>query len=199
MALIVAMFGFSLAMSISPGPVNILTVSSGANHGFARTMPFVSGATIGFTLLLLAIGLGMSELVASFPALLDVMVYLGGAFVAYMGLQMLDSTTSGITLSKQRAPGFTQGFLLQWLNPKAWSACIAGVSAFSAKGLSESLLLFISIYFVVCYCSIGFWAFAGQRISGWLNQPSYQRLFNMVMGSSLIGIALYLVCAHALN
>ena len=58
MSLLFAMFSFSLAMSISPGPVNMIILSSGVNYGVKKTIPYVSGATIGFTLLLLFTGLG---------------------------------------------------------------------------------------------------------------------------------------------
>ena len=57
MSLILAMFMFALTMSISPGPVNMVIISSGANHGFRKTLPFISGATTGFTLLLILVGL----------------------------------------------------------------------------------------------------------------------------------------------
>lgn len=67
MNLFFAMFFFSLAMSISPGPVNMVIVSSGINYGIKRTMPYVSGATIGFTLLLLFIGLGFFQVINAFP------------------------------------------------------------------------------------------------------------------------------------
>jgi threonine/homoserine/homoserine lactone efflux protein len=58
MSLFIAMFSFSLVMSISPGPVNMVIVSSGASYGVRKTFSFVSGGTIGFTSLLLFIGLG---------------------------------------------------------------------------------------------------------------------------------------------
>jgi hypothetical protein len=39
MSLILAMFMFALTMSISPGPVNMVIISSGANHGFRKRSP----------------------------------------------------------------------------------------------------------------------------------------------------------------
>ena len=61
MSLFLSMAAFALASSISPGPVNIVALSSGAQFGLRVAMRHVSGATIGFTLLLLLIGLGLSE------------------------------------------------------------------------------------------------------------------------------------------
>ena len=58
MTLLLAMLSFSLVMSITPGPVNMIILSSGISYGVKRTIPYVSGATVGFTLLLLLIGFG---------------------------------------------------------------------------------------------------------------------------------------------
>ncbi|EXV31205.1 putative membrane protein [Acinetobacter baumannii 24975_5] len=48
-----SMFLFSFAMSITPGPVNTVILSTSLNHGLKRSLPYISGATIGFTLLLI--------------------------------------------------------------------------------------------------------------------------------------------------
>lgn len=188
MAVIISMLLFSFSMSASPGPVNLITLSSGVNHGFRQTMPFVIGATIGFTLLLIAIGLGLSSITNLFPSLLTVFQYLGSGFIAYMGVSIL-LTQGQLNLEKRTHPSFLQGALLQWLNPKAWVACLAGISAFNANHSFEQLILFSSIYFVVCYFSISLWAFLGQKIQHYLSEPRYYMLFNRLMGLALIGVA----------
>ena len=53
MSLFLSMAAFALAMSISPGPVNIVALSAGARYGVRASMRHVSGATIGFTALLI--------------------------------------------------------------------------------------------------------------------------------------------------
>lgn len=57
MTLIIAMSLFALSMSISPGPVNLITFSSGLNYGFLPSLPFVAGAALGFTLLLVVVAI----------------------------------------------------------------------------------------------------------------------------------------------
>ena len=81
MGLFFAMFFFSLVMSISPGPVNIVIVSSGVNYGVKRTMPYVLGATIGFVLLLLFTGLGFFQVINVFPFFLKYLSIAGSLFV----------------------------------------------------------------------------------------------------------------------
>ena len=90
-------------------------------------------------------------------------------------------------------PVFYQGFLLQWLNPKAWIACISGVSAFNLADSLPMLAIFVSLYFVICYASIASWALVGDKIKILLTKPEYLHIFNSVMGSALILVALNLL------
>jgi len=188
MSLIIAMCGFSLAMSVSPGPVNLIALTVGVNRGFREAIPFVSGATIGFTLLLLLIGLGMGELAVQFSFILDGMSYAGAAFICFMGYKIANSS-SQIELLGDATPTFLQGFLLQWLNPKAWAACLAGIAAFNAAGSNSILFLFVGVYFSICYIGIGSWAFVGEKIFMLFQTTARLRLLNKLMGLGLIAVA----------
>ena len=192
MSLFFAMFGFSLAMSITPGPVNMVIVSSGVSHGFGRTMPFVSGATIGFTLLLAAIGFGFYQLLEIYPRFLKYLALVGSLYVIYIGLKVAGAS-GAIDISERARPRFHEGFLLQWLNPKAWVACVSGVALFSQPESHASLIAFVSIYFLVCYGSLAVWALAGDRVRLLLGTEARVRIFNMIMGGLLIACAVYLL------
>jgi len=69
MSLIISMAAFALATSITPGPVNVVAISSGARFGFAASQKHVAGAALGFTLLLVLIGLGLHEVLVRWPLL----------------------------------------------------------------------------------------------------------------------------------
>ena len=189
--LLTAMFVFSLTMSISPGPVNMAILSSGGNHGFWRTMPFVSGATIGFTLLLMMVGFLLTGVVAAYPKALVFLEIAGAAFILYVGYKIAASVADLKTESRS-AQTFSQGFLLQWLNPKAWIACASGSALFSRPDTHATLVTFVAIYFVICYFSLSAWAVLGDRVALVLTSRLRQRIFNIVMGGSLIAIALQL-------
>ena len=192
MSLLIAMFSFSLAMSISPGPVNMVIVSSGASYGVRKTFSFVSGATIGFTLLLLLIGLGFYKTINLYPFFLKYLAIAGSLFIVYMGY-LIASSKPELNIEEQRLPTFTQGFLLQWLNPKAWIACVAGVSLFSTPSGNTTFLTFSAIYFLVCYLSLFSWAILGGKVTIFLNSEFRLNLFNKLMGGLLIVTALFLL------
>jgi threonine/homoserine/homoserine lactone efflux protein len=191
MSLFFAMGMFALTMSISPGPVNMITLSAGVNYGLRRTMPFVCGAAIGFTLLLATVGLGVSQLVERTPIFLNVLSFLGAILIAYMGYRIATAKPSHDT-QVHEAPVFAQGFLLQWLNPKAWIASLTGVSAFGLADSRGMLIAFCTMYLVVCFASIATWAYIGSRLTETLENDSRLATFNTLMGAALILVAIFL-------
>lgn len=192
LSLVCAMFSFSLAMSISPGPVNMIIVSSGASYGIRKTFAFVSGATIGFTLLLLFLALGFYKVVALYPFFLKYLAIAGSTFIIYMGYKIASSKDE-LDIDRQDIPTFFQGFLLQWLNPKAWIACVSGISMFSTPEDTSLIFLFTPMYFVVCYLSLFSWSVLGSKTTLIINNPSRLHTFNKTMGSLLILTAIYLL------
>lgn len=192
MSVIFAMCLYSFSMSITPGPVNLITLSTGINHGFRYALPFISGASIGFALLLYCIGLGFNQMFDEYSHIMQVLGICGSLFICYIGYKIA-SSTSDLQINKTEYPTFFHGLLLQWLNPKAWIASLAGISAFNLTGSSNQLLMFVSIYFAICYLSISSWAFMGTKISALLYKPKHLRIFNIMMGVSLIGVSMYLL------
>lgn len=69
-SLLLSMAGFALAMSISPGPVNLVALGTGARYGFTASLRHVVGATLGFILLLLLMGLGLGGALSRWPVAL---------------------------------------------------------------------------------------------------------------------------------
>jgi len=186
------MFSFSLAMSISPGPVNMVILSSGANYGVRKTFSFVSGGTIGFTSLLLFIGLGFYKVIDLYPLLLKYLAISGSLFIVYMGY-LIASSKPKLDINEQNLPTFMQGFLLQWLNPKAWIASVAGVSLFSVPDNNQVFLTFLLIYFLVCYLSLFSWSVLGDKVTILLNNQLRLNFFNQLMGGLLILTAFFLL------
>jgi threonine/homoserine/homoserine lactone efflux protein len=186
------MFSFSLAMSISPGPVNMVILSSGANYGVRKTFSFVSGGTIGFTSLLLFIGLGFYKVIDLYPLLLKYLAISGSLFIVYMGY-LIASSKPKLDINEQNLPTFMQGFLLQWLNPKAWIASVSGVSLFSVPENNQVFLTFLLIYFLVCYLSLFSWSVLGDKVTILLSNQLRLNLFNQLMGGLLIVTACFLL------
>jgi len=90
------------------------------------------------------------------------------------------------------APSLLHGAAMQWVNPKAWLACVAGIGAFVGQGDRALLWQFCLIYLVICYLSLGCWAWAGTSMRRYLDNPLRLRVFNRCLALLLLLSALYL-------
>ncbi|CAI1771288.1 LysE family translocator [Serratia entomophila] len=193
MNIYLSMAAFALAASITPGPVNIVALSAGAQFGFSATQRHVFGATLGFTLLLVLLGLGLHQLLSQWPALTRIIQWSGGAFLLFMAYRLaFDEGRLGGD-GKARAPSGWHGALMQWLNPKAWLASVASLGAFVGDGDIRLLWQFAALYFVICYASVACWAWAGAALRGMLQHARNLRRFNRLMALLLAASACYLL------
>lgn len=126
------MSAFALAASISPGPVNIVCLSSCTHYPIAQGLNFVTGATLGFIALFLCIGAGLYSLLNVLPLLEAFLRWAGLLFLLYLSYQLLQHDGRLQERSADNAPGFIAGAVMQWLNPKAWLASAAGIAAYTS-------------------------------------------------------------------
>ncbi len=193
MDLYLSMAAFALASSITPGPVNLVALNCGARFGFRASARHITGATVGFTLLLLLIGLGLYELLERAPMLMRGIQWGGVAFLLYMAWRLAADDGRLEAAAAGNGPSALNGALMQWLNPKAWLASVAGMGLFAANGDVLRVWLFAGLYFAICYGSIACWAGAGAFLSRYLQEPGRVRWLNRTMALLLAGSALYLV------
>ncbi len=184
-----SMLSFALIGAITPGPVNIIATSSGANFGWRKTLPHVSGATLGYVLVVLVSGLGLNSLNQVLPQFTHILQYVGAAFLLYMAFKIATAAAETDTdnTGLNSPPSLAQGALAQLLNPKAWLVAMSGVALFVASQAEANLYLslFVGLSFVACFVCVGCWAVCGQLISRWLNTPKRLRFFNRTLGAML--------------
>jgi threonine/homoserine/homoserine lactone efflux protein len=195
LSLILAMITYALAMSLSPGPVNIVCVATGASHGFRRTVPFVSGASLGFMTMLFTTGLGLYQIIAHYPVVLHALSVAGFLFISYLAYRIATARPKEADAPGQ-PPTLAQGALLMGLNPKAWFAAVSGVALFTDPASRTPFLVFASLYFVVGYGCLLAWTLLGDRAALLLQHPRRLRVFNVTMGLLLFATACYLIVSQ---
>jgi threonine/homoserine/homoserine lactone efflux protein len=73
--LLIAFVVFATVMFFTPGPNNIMLLSSGLTYGFRPTLPHIAGITFGFAFMVGAVGLGLGAVFISYPVLQTVLKY----------------------------------------------------------------------------------------------------------------------------
>lgn len=192
---LLALCVFAFVTSISPGPSNLMLLASGANFGFRRTLPQVLGITVGFKLLLLAVGLGLGALLAAMPVLEGGLKVAGGAYLLYLAWRIATSRGAiGSTQGGTRPISFWESALFQWINPKAWVVATTAMAVYTNPAAPFLSVALISLAFaLVNLPSVSCWAGFGITLRGFLADPGRLRWFNAVMGLLLAATLLPLV------
>lgn len=193
LSLLLAMSLYALVTSISPGPVNLVALSYGIHYGLRVSLMFVAGSAVGYTLLLLLIGLGLHHLLASLPIITQTIRWGGIAFLLYLAYQFLIDKGELTNTQQASQHPFLYGALMQWLNPKAWICAVAGIGAYTMQGQVLLVWQFGFIYLVVCFLSNACWSYVGVFLQHLLQKPHYLKWLNRAMALSLVICAALLV------
>lgn len=191
-SLLLSMSGFALAMSISPGPVNLVALGTGARYGFPASLRHVVGATLGFILLLLLMGLGLGGALSRWPVAAGAIHWGGVLFLCYMAWQLLVDRGQ-LERVEGAPPAFWYGALMQWLNPKAWLASASGIGAYTSANDLQQITLFALLYLPICWLSLACWVYAGAFLRRFVQQPVVLATINRTLALLLAVSCLYLV------
>ncbi|MDF0752422.1 LysE family translocator [Marinobacter sp. 71-i] len=193
LSLILPMSAFALAASISPGPVNLVCLSSGTRYPVSRGLIFVTGATLGFIALFIAVGLGLYSLLTMVPVVEELLRWGGVAFLLYLSVKLAMDSGHLPENGTDKAPGFGTGALMQWLNPKAWLASASGIGAYTSANDLQQILLFASLYLPICWLSLACWVYAGAFLRRYVQRPVVLVTVNRTLALLLAASCLYLV------
>lgn len=181
-SLILTMSLFALAASLSPGPVNLVSLSGSARYGLKTGLNFVTGATLGFIVLFLLIGFSLHYFINTLPWLMQVIQWLGIAFLLYLSYQLFMDDGELASSNGKGTPTFMTGAIMQWLNPKAWLASVSGISAYIPQAKVEEVLIFTSIYLPICWLSLSVWVGVGIVLGQYFQSPAKMRIMNKTLG-----------------
>lgn len=184
---LIAMAGFALATSASPGPVNIIGAMTGARHGTRAALPFVSGATASFMALFLAFGGGLLAGTGWVLALARPMTVLGAVYLLWLAWRLARMQESSAETGASDTPGFWSGALVQGLNPKAWLVVVSALSTFvlPLEDKGAGLTVFALIFGVICWAALVVWAWGGARLSAG-RRRGFTRFMAVILALSVL-------------
>ncbi len=179
-------FGFVAAAT--PGPNNLMLMTSGVKFGFVRTLPHLAGVVVGFSLMAALLGLGLDVVFQRIPQLLPVMRIAGSLYMLYLALTIAFAGPFGEAGEGGRPLGFLPAVAFQWVNPKAWVAILGALAAYAAMTdvYAESVALMVVLFAVITAPSAGAWTLFGSGLKRLLQNPRVVRPFNIVMAVILI-------------
>ena len=165
-----------------------MLMATGANFGARRALPHASGIVLGFTFMIIAIGLGVAQLFKSYPLAHQL---LGGISVIYLVYLAYKTATANTRLDSPEPTGkpitFWQAAAFQWVNPKAWTMALAAVTVYAPQPVTHKDVITVAIIFgIINLPCISVWLLLGVKMRRFLTTPARLRGFNWTMAGLLL-------------
>jgi len=186
--LLLAFVMFAFVMSFTPGPNNVMLLSSGVTYGFRRTVPHIMGVTFGFAFMVAAVGFGLAAVFISYPVLQTILKYLGAAYLIYLAVAIAISGPVKPGEGGARRPmTFWGAAIFQWVNAKGWVMVIGTITAYAAiASFPFNIMIQTVISFVMGVGSCITWTLFGSALRPVLSSERAVRAFNIVMAMLLL-------------
>lgn len=180
---------FSFATSMTPGPNNIMLLSSGLTFGFKRTIPHILGVVIGFPLMTIFVGLGLGKFFEIYPFAFDILKVLGILYLLYLAWKIANSKPEFKENDENSQPlKFLPIVLFQWINPKNWIKIITAMSVYvtSVEDAITQIIVITIIFLLTVFVSANSWAMGGVILKKLIKSDVGIKRFNIIMAILLV-------------
>lgn len=175
---------FCLVVSITPGPNNIMLISSGTRFGFNRTIPHLLGVVFGFGVVMLLCAAGVGTLVLAWPSITVVLRSMASCYMLFLAWKLRNISFIKARAGEDKKPlTFLGASAFQSVNPTAWVLGASGASALMPpiQPFWMSAVTYCLVFSIINVPCLVLWAGAGSALRRCLEQPLWQRVFCTVM------------------
>ena len=195
-SLLVSVAVFSFVTAVSPGPNNTFLLSSGANFGLKKSVPYLNGIMAGLIGMMVALAAGLGIIFTTLPVVYQVLKWVGFGYIVWLAFLIVKSTSKSDTGEPQYI-GFWRATTFQFVNPKAWVVIGSFMATMVPVGSGLTATAFICLVFLVfTYPGALLWAVAGQVLKDWLSNPVRRRIFNIASAILLVASMVPVLFLH---
>ena len=186
-SLLIAFVIFATVMFFTPGPNNIMLLSSGLTYGFRRTLPHVAGITIGVAFMIGTVGLGLGTVFIAWPVLQTILKYAGVGYLVYLAAAIAMSGPASAQDNRRGPMTFWGAAMFQWINVKGWVMVIGSITAYAAiASFPWNIVIQVALCLLLGVLACSAWALFGSALRPLLTSPGAVRAFNIVMALLLL-------------
>lgn len=175
---------YCFIITVTPGPTNIVIISTTQHFGIKRGLHFSYGSTIAFFILLVLSAFLNTLFSTWIPRVLLIMQIIGTTYMIYLAYQIYKMDTSSD--SNNKTGNFSSGFLLQFLNPKVVLFTMTVIPSFILPYYNSFLALSLSVITITIIGLIAFllWVLFGAIFKQFLQE--HKKIVNVFMALCLI-------------
>ena len=201
LALLSAFIPTFFVVSITPGMCMTLALSLGITIGVKWALWMMAGELVGVAVVATAAAVGVATFMLKYPTAFDVFKVVGGAYLAWLGIQMWQSRgkmampeEDSQPVESSRVQLALPGFVTAIANPKGWAFFIALLPPFidSKLPMAPQLTVLILIILALEFLCLQLYAHGGKTLRKALKQGGGVRTVNRVAGSLMMLVGAWL-------
>jgi len=182
------------AISLSPGPGAIASMTAGLNHGFWRGYVMVLGLVLGIWTQVAIVAAGLGAVIAASNTLFTVLKFGGAAYLVWIGISQWRASDRPLVAASGDAPVSSRwqlvvrGWAINATNPKATVFMLAVVPSFIDLGrplLPQYVVIALSLSFTDLVVMAGYVALAAKVLRA-LDEPHHVRIMNRCFGGLFV-------------
>lgn len=158
---------FAASQVGTPGPANMILLSTGARYGLIPALPFVGGVVLGKQLIIWPLGFGLLQMAEAAPGVFAALKWACALYILWLAWRVANARLGPSDDADSSAPGFFAGLAVHPLNLKAWAMVIAGFTSFTAPGTPAfQATAAIALCLLACQVALHpLWTAAGERLA----------------------------------
>jgi homoserine/homoserine lactone efflux protein len=190
-----------LLVSATPGMCMTLAMTLGMSIGVRKTLWMMAGELAGVATVSILAVIGVASVMLNYPAVFAVLKYVGGGYLAYVGIQlwqakgkMAVTTDQLVTTSISRSELASQGFITAIANPKGWAFTVSLLPPFinTDYPLLPQLSMLIGIILISETIFMLVYASGGRTLRKILQHGNQLKRLNQISGSLMILVGVWL-------
>lgn len=184
--LLAAFATFAFVSSVTPGPNNLMLLASGANFGLVRTIPHMLGIGIGFTVMIVLVGVGLMQVFDAVPASYTILKIVSVAYLLWLAFKIANAGAPQGGETQGTPMTFLQAAAFQWVNPKAWTMVLTAITIYAPDRSLSAIVLVALVFGVINLPTVSTWTLIGQQMQRVLTDARRLRAFNWTMAALLV-------------
>ena len=195
-----ALLALCTAVSFTPGPNTMLATALAVNQGLRPALLFCLAVPAGWTVLMLASGLGLGALVLDVPALRWGVKLVGIAYLLWLAWKLSRASRLASIDAAPLKISFWSGVSLQFVNIKAWmlaltltAGWVVSAAGEPAPNPGERLAIICALMVFFAFTSNLTYALMGSLLRTTLSQGNRLLWFNRCMALVLLVTALWML------
>lgn len=209
----VAYFMTSWAISLSPGPAMVASLSSGLTYGARATFVQTLGLVVGIFVQIAIIAVGLGAVIVSSPDLFSVIKFVGGGYLIWVGIGSWRSKSNAMLTARLHAQAgnetginlpslssrFVRGMMVNATNPKGVVFFLALTPPFidpnGIIALQYAMIAMTTGFTDLCVMSVA--AMIAEKLVSLLRTQRQAILINKAFGAAFMAAGLFVMTVSA--